>query len=125
MLRKQRGITLIGWLFLLLPLVVCGYAALRLVPIYLNYTKVVRTMDQVASDVKADELTQTAIRNSLNRRLDIESIEFPDGKDFVIRRDGQQWIMEVSYEDAAPLMSNLQLVATFKKTVTIGKGGGG
>ena len=50
MRSRQRGVTFIGWLVLLTPLVVVGYGAMRLAPVYLNYMKVVRALNLVASD---------------------------------------------------------------------------
>ena len=48
MRSKQRGVTLIGWILLLTPWAICGYVGIRLTPVYLNYMKVVRSMEQVA-----------------------------------------------------------------------------
>jgi hypothetical protein len=120
--RQQRGITLIGWIFLLAPLAIVGYAVLRLTPIYLNYGKVVRTMEQVAEISRVeDSVNVTQLRTDIEKRLDIESVSFPTAKDFVIRRDGQSWVIEVAYEDAAPFISNVSLLVAFKKAVRIGK----
>jgi len=120
--KKQRGITAIGWVFLLVPLALMVYCAIRLTPIYLNYSKIVRSMDQIAAEESADGTPNvTTIKNAIAKRLDIESIEFPDTKDFVVRRDGQIWVIEVAYEETAPLFYNVSLLVTFKKAVKIGK----
>lgn len=120
--RQQRGITMIGWLFLLIPIAVVGYAGIRLVPMYLNYTKVARTLDQVADESRADQsVSATMIRSAIEKRLDIESVDFPATKDFVIRRDGQSWVIEVGYEDTAPFISNISLLVAFRKAVRIGQ----
>jgi hypothetical protein len=119
MKRTQRGVTMIGWLFLLIPVVIVGYSCIRLVPVYLNYTKIARTMEQVSQELRAGDSQQT-IRYSLEKRLDIEQVEFPTFRDFVIRRDGQSWLIEIDYEDGAPLLSNLSVTAKFSKSVRIG-----
>jgi hypothetical protein len=36
-MRKQRGVTTIGWIFLLAPVAVVLYAGIRVAPEYLNY----------------------------------------------------------------------------------------
>ena len=41
MMRKQRGVTMIGWIFLLVPVAIVLYAGIRVAPEYLNYYKVV------------------------------------------------------------------------------------
>ena len=121
MRRTQRGITFIGWIFLLVPMAIVGYSALRLIPIYLNYTKVARTIEQTGQESRPDDSAQT-IRFALEKRLDIEGVSFPDAKDFEIRRDGPSWVVGIEYEDGAPLISNVQLSVNFKKSVRVGKG---
>ena len=119
MKRTQRGVTMIGWIVLLIPVAIVGYSAIRLIPIYLNYAKIARSMSQLAQEARSTD-TQQNIRFALEKRLDIEQVSFPDAKDFTIRREGQSWIVEIEYEDGAPLMSNVSLTAKFKKSERIG-----
>jgi len=118
---KQRGITMIGWLFLLIPIAIVGYAGIRLAPVYLNYMKVARSVEQTATQFKDDEsITAQTIRNTLEKHFDIESVDYPTTKDIDVHRDGQAWIIEASYEDVAPLFANLSLLLKFHKSATIG-----
>jgi hypothetical protein len=121
MYPKQRGITMIGWLVLLVPLAIVGYAGIRLAPIYLNYMKVTRSLEQTSKDLEDQEaLTGNAIRNALGKHLvDVESVDFPTIEQVLIRREGPVWVMQASYEDTAPLFANLGLLVKFDKTVAI------
>ena len=119
MKRTQRGVTMIGWIVLLIPVALVGYTGIRLVPVYLNYTKIARSMSQLATESRASDSAQN-IRFALDKRLDIEQVDFPNVKDFNIRRDGQSWIVEIEYEDGAPLLSNVSITARFTKSVRIG-----
>ena len=123
MVRRQRGVTFIGWLFLLIPVAILGYVGIRLVPIYLNYMRVAQSVAQTASEMKTDEaasLTPVLIRASLSKHFDIESIEFPDVKDVSITRDGSGWTIEAKYQDVAPVFSNITLNVDFDKVGKIG-----
>jgi len=126
MRSKQRGVTLIGWILLLAPMAVCGYAAIRLTPIYLNYMRVARTLEQIKGDAKGGARldSQAAIREALQKRLFIEQVEFPDAKDFKITRNGKEWNIDGGYDDQAPLFSNVSILVSFNKTVTLGSEGG-
>jgi hypothetical protein len=119
MRKSQRGVTTIGWIFLLIPVAVVGYAGIRLTPIYLNYGKVVKTIEQVAKESQSAG-SMMEIRNAIERRVDIEGMTYPDTKDFIIRRDGKSWIIEIEYEDPVPLFGNIAIVPTFKRTARIG-----
>jgi hypothetical protein len=119
MRNRQRGITFIGWLVLLLPLAVVVYGGIRLAPVYLNYTKVARALERTAVDFQGTTVNPQLIRNSLEKRLDIEMVDFPTVKEVVIRREGQAWVLETSYEDEAPLFSNVSLLVACSKRVEL------
>lgn len=122
MRRKQQGVTFLGWVFLLIPVAIVAYAGIRLAPVYLNYMRVARSISQVADEAKGDESTTAqGLRYALEKRLDIESIEFPTLKDFGIKRDGQQWVIEVTYEEPIPFIYNISLLATFNKSARVGR----
>src|SRR5580692_968398 len=123
MIRRQRGVTFIGWLILLIPMAILGYVAIRLVPIYLNYMRVAHSVEQTATEMKADDvatLTPLLIRATLSKHFDIESITFPDIKDVSVTRDGTGWTIEAKFEDTAPLFGNISLVIDFDKVSKIG-----
>jgi hypothetical protein len=123
MLRRQRGVTFIGWLILLIPVAILGYMGIRLVPIYLNYMRVAHSVEQTASEMKVDDvatLTPLLIRATLSKHFDIESISFPDVKDVTVTRDGTGWIIEAKFEDTAPLFGNISMVVDFDKVGKIG-----
>jgi hypothetical protein len=123
MRSKQTGVTLIGWIILLTPMAICAYAGIRLAPVYLNYMKVARTLEQVKSEFKGgDAGNQAMIRTALEKHLNIESVDFPDVKDLRITRDGKAWVVNAAYDDQAPLFSNIFILVTFDKTVTLGSG---
>ena len=123
MIRRQRGVTFIGWLFLLTPLAIVGYIGIRLVPIYLNYMRVAHSVEQSAVELKTDDvaaLTPLLIRATLSKHFDIESISFPDVKDLSVTRDGTGWTIEAKYEDTAPIFGNISMIVDFDKVGKIG-----
>ena len=123
MRNRQQGVTAIGWLVLLTPFAIVGYAGIRLAPLYLNYMKVVRAIDNAASSAKGGAGDGTAIRTAIDRHLEIDMVDFPTIKDIQIRRDGGVWVIEAKYEDEAPLFGNVSLHVLFDKTVRSAGGG--
>ncbi len=79
-----------------------------------------RSLTQVGEEARTDDSAQN-IRFAIDKRLDIEGVSFPETKDFDVRRDGQAWIIGIDYEDAVPLLSNVQLSVHFNKSVRVGK----
>jgi hypothetical protein len=126
MRNRQQGVTAIGWLFLLTPFAIVGYAGIRLAPLYLNYMKVVRAIDNAASTAKggAGAGDATAIRTAIDRHFEVDMVDFPTIKDIQVRREGGAWVIEAKYEDEAPLFGSVSLHVTFDKIVRSGGGSG-
>jgi len=120
-MRKQRGVTMIGWIFLLAPMAVVAYAGLRVGPEYLNYYKVLTAMKETATKLKSDgALSPASIRSALQRRYDTGYIDFPATKDIVVTKVDGVWIMTAEYESTVPMFGNLYITLAFNKSVPIG-----
>ena len=121
MRNRQLGVTAVGWLVLLTPVAIVVYAGIRLAPVYLNYMKVVKAMDQAGNELKGGANPQS-IRSTIDKHFEIDMVDFPTTKDMKITKDGGSWIVESQYDDEAPLFANLSLHVTFDKVVKIGGG---
>ena len=124
MRSRQLGVTAIGWLILLIPIGVIIYAAIRLLPIYMNYMAVARSLDDLKSEYQSGGATPDAIRASLGKHFEIEGLDYPAAKDIQISRVGQGWHVEAAYDDQAPLFLHITLQVEFDKSVTLNGGGG-
>ena len=122
MRNRQSGVTLIGWLVLLTPMVIVIYAGVRLTPVYLNYMKVSRALEQTNSELKSGGANPDNIRATIDKHFEIDMVDYPQVKDFKITREGAAWTVEAAYEDEAPLFANVSLHVTFDKVVRIGNG---
>ena len=120
-MRKQRGVTMIGWIFLLVPVAIVLYGAIRVTPEYLGYYKLVSAMKETASQLKSDEtLDPKTVQRALERRFDTGYVEAVKAEDVVVTKDDDGiWSMTAEYEETAPLFGNLGLLMSFKKTVAI------
>ena len=123
MRNRQKGVTAIGWVFLLTPLAIVIYAGIRLAPVYLNYLKVVKAMEGSVTELKASGASPQTIRTTIDKHFEIDMVEYPTTKDMKITKDGSAWVVESQYDDDAPLFANLSLHVTFDKKVRIGGGG--
>ncbi|HEY1892651.1 MAG TPA: DUF4845 domain-containing protein [Steroidobacteraceae bacterium] len=123
MLARQRGVTAIGWLILLIPFAIIIYAGIRLMPVYLNYMAVARTLNDLTTEYQAGGATPDAIRSSMQKHFDVENVDYPAVKDVSITRVGQGgWVVEAAYYDQAPLFLHITLQVQFDKSVTLGGG---
>jgi len=126
MRNRQVGVTTIGWLVLLTPFAIVLYAGIRLAPIYLNYMKVVRAVENAATSVKTsgNPGDAQAIRTAIDRHFEIDMVDYPTAKDIKVTREDRAWVIEAAYDDEAPLFANVSLHVSFDKTVRAGGGTG-
>ncbi len=123
MLTRQRGVTAIGWLVLLVPFAIVVYAGVRLTPVYLNYMNVARSLSTLTDQFRDGQATPEAIRESISKHFEIDEVNYPTINDIHITRDGEGWQVEAAYYDQAPLFLHITLQVAFDKTVTVGGGG--
>ena len=119
-MRKQRGVTMIGWVFLLAPMAIVLYAGIRVVPEYLNYYKIVTSLKETATQLKSDEaLSPAGIRSAIQRRFDSGYVDEMDAKEIAVTKADEGWTMTADYERTVPMFGNLHLLLVFKTTVVI------
>lgn len=116
MRKRQRGMTMIGMLFVLAMLGTIVYAGIRILPLYLNYMKVARSMEATASEFKGDSVDQAALRRTLEKHWQIEDIDSVDAKDVEVSKDDGVTTLHVAYDDSAPYIANISLTVHFDKT---------
>jgi hypothetical protein len=121
MMRRQRGVTAIGWVFLLIPVAIVVYGGIRLAPEYMNYYKVVQALKETATQLKDDDtLSVQSIRGVLERRFDTGYIDKPTHDEIEITKEDAGWTMTADYESVVPMFGNLYLLMQFKSSVVIG-----
>jgi hypothetical protein len=119
MRKSQRGVTVLGWMLLLIPIAIIGYAGIRAAPIYINYFRVVKVLEQTASEAKGEAVNATEVHRSIERRFDVEYVDRPDAKDIDVHREGDTWLAIAKYEEVAPLFGNVSLLIQFDKRVEL------
>lgn len=120
MRHRQRGITFIGWVFLIVPIGLVAYAGIRLAPIYMDDAKLGGVLEKTRDEFRLEPTARRdAISNSLGRRLEVEYLSEPALQDIDIRRSGTGWVLEVAYERQVPLFGNLSALVEFDHSVQI------
>lgn len=120
MRTRQNGITLIGWIVLLVPVAIVGYAAIRLTPVYLNYMKVAKALDTIAEEnAGSEQVNPAAVRVALEKQFDIDAINYPPVSAVLVARDGQKWVLTANYEDIVPMFADVSLLVKFDKRAVV------
>lgn len=116
---REAGVTFLGWIVILVPVALVLYAGIRLTPVYLEYMKISRTLEQVSEEFKGDAIEPRMLRVAVERRFDIEDVRVIGRDDVKITKEGAGYKLEVAYEDTEPLLGNVHLLVDFHKVVTV------
>jgi hypothetical protein len=117
--QRQRGATFLGMVTILVILGAALYAGIRLVPVFLEYMKVARALEQVRDENVAIETNQQLIRRALERRWDVEDIRSIGWKEVEIKKTSEGYEVRAAYDVEQPFIANVFLLAKFDKSVTI------
>lgn len=117
--QKQKGMTAIGWLLVILLAIVVGIVLLKLLPVYLDGYKVYQSLASLEEDDTARGKGPAELSALLMKRLDINMVNDVTKDDIIISRGKTGYEVEVSYEARRQLFGNLYAVVVFSKTIEV------
>ena len=121
MIKKQRGLTAISWTIIIALVAIQGVMALRIIPVYLDFSTVKSIMKTVAEDNEARGKTPGQVRGMIFRRIQLNNIYGLDDKSFKFQQLSDAMQVSVHYESRGPIYGNLEFIATFDHEVKIPK----
>jgi Tfp pilus assembly major pilin PilA len=123
--RYSRGITLIGFLILLCVAGFFAYIVMKLVPVYVEYFGVVKAMEQIKNEPGAAQKSVEEIRRDLNVKFDLQYVDEKDipPQAIQLKREATGPTLRIAYEKRVPFMYNIDLVASFDKSVNLTNAG--
>ena len=113
-IKQTRGMTLIGFILVLVLVLFAAYLGIKLVPIYLNHYSVVSEMRAIASEPGSANLPPQTVRRNLMTRMEVSYVKHVGPEDIRVERgDGTRLV--VSYEVQEHLIGNIDAVIRFHR----------
>jgi Tfp pilus assembly major pilin PilA len=118
-IRKQNGLTLVGFAIVLVLVVFFAYVGMRIVPLYLEYNAVVSALNDLQREPGAASMSPRKIKNNISNRLWV-SYSSENVKREHIRITRSNGIkVRIAYEVRRPLLGNIDLILSFDRSVTL------
>ncbi|MEJ2385335.1 MAG: DUF4845 domain-containing protein [Xanthomonadales bacterium] len=118
-IRRQEGMSLIGFLLVRAMVVFMVYMGMRITPIYLEYFSVVNAMDGLAAERGSAKYSPFDIKRKILDRLYVSySDDNVKSEDIRIVRNNGTWV-RVSYEVRKPMIGNIDVIASFDRQVML------
>jgi Tfp pilus assembly protein PilE len=120
MFARQRGITLIGFIFVLVVVGFFIYMGMVLGPSYSEYYGVVKSMNSLASQTDSDKADLRRLQIDLQKYFDVGYVESVTGDQLTLNRDKDHNEIELDYEVRKPFIYNIDFVMKFNYTTPLG-----
>jgi hypothetical protein len=119
-IRRNNGLTLLGFLIVLAVVLFFAYAGMRIIPMYLEYHALGNAMELLQKDPAAASMTPAKIKQKIKMSL-WASYASDNIKDEHVRitkkTDGVN--VKVAYEVRKPFLGNIDIVGKFERTVVL------
>lgn len=119
-IRKQNGLTLIGFVIVLSIVLLFAYAGMRLIPMYLEYYALINAMEKLENDPSAKSMSAPKIKQSIQMSLwaSYASNNIKNENIHISKRsDGVN--VRVTYEVRKDFLGNVDLIGSFDRTVVL------
>ncbi|HEX5954228.1 MAG TPA: DUF4845 domain-containing protein [Rhodanobacteraceae bacterium] len=121
-MKRQSGITLIGFVILLVILAFFAYTAMKLVPAYLDYFNVAKAVNTVATqstsgDMSIEEVQRQLDTQQLSQYFADEDIEAKNITVVSTPNGGRS--LKLSYDKKIPWIYNIDFLVHFEKSAPL------
>ncbi|HED36406.1 MAG TPA: DUF4845 domain-containing protein [Gammaproteobacteria bacterium] len=121
MKRKQSGLSMISWMFVIGFLAIQFVMALRIGPVYMNHQTLISVMDDLKLDTEVKGKGAKNMKRILRKRLKMNSLYdlASDADAFKFKKTKTGYSVIANYEARGPILGNLEFVATFEYQVDV------
>ena len=111
---RQRGLTLFGFLFTAVILIMLAMLAVKLVPAYIEFFSIKKILNSMGQESDIKSKSNADLRSDFMRRASADYVDGKRAEDLLIERKSGMPILSVDYEFRTPLVANVSLVIEFK-----------
>ncbi|MEP7328504.1 MAG: DUF4845 domain-containing protein [Betaproteobacteria bacterium] len=108
---RQRGLSMIGFLFVAAVVLVVAMLAFRVAPSYIEYFTIQKALEGALAD--SNDLSTVSIRKAMERRLNADYADAVTAKDVIVTKEGNTITAAVSWEQRLPLIKNVSILLEF------------
>lgn len=117
MAARQHGLSLPGFLVIVVATVVIVITALRAVPAYIEYASIMKAFESIVHDPDMKDAKISDIRMSFIKRALVSDITAIKADDIEIEKDDSGISLSASYSVKVHLLGNVNLLLEFNPSV--------
>jgi hypothetical protein len=103
--KKQRGLSILGLIVVLIVVIVVALFGMKVIPSFLEF----RTAKSVIESIARGNQSPGDVRRAFENRAAIDNISTISAKDLEITREGNQMVIAFAYRKEVPLFGPVGL----------------
>ncbi len=115
---NERGLSMTGFLFTTIVIIVVALVAFRVVPSYIEYFTVQKALDQTMVEVANPTIQD--IRRSMDRRLGADYVDSVSASEVLVGREGNTIVATLSWQKILHMIGNASILLEFEARATRG-----
>ena len=112
-MRKERGVTLTGFIVVSVIVIFCLLFAFKIGPAYFEYYTIKKQLKILAADPVSRAPTRRDFESAFTARQTMENIKSIGAGDVTITKEGNEVVLSAEYSTKVPLFGNLSACMDF------------
>jgi cell division protein FtsL len=117
--KNQQGLAFIPLVFTLTLLFIVISLTAKIVPVYLNHNKVVAMLEQLKQETANEKKTESDIKSSLTKRININNIDDIAQDDITLNKQGNVFKVFINYEVVKKIFGNMSVLMEFNDEIEV------
>lgn len=117
--NHQRGMTAIGWLFVIVMVVLVMMTVIKLVPAYIGQFNVASVLSSIKHEPGIGNMSGGEVTSMIMKRLDINMVKDVQAGDIFITQQANNRIIEIDYQVQRNLFANVDVLIKFNNQIEV------
>ncbi len=118
-MNKQKGMTMIGWMFMIAIIGFNGLVAINVAPIYFTDSSIGSMWKNLETDEDLVGRPKRYIRKAVAKRLRVNNVYDIKKDDIVIKKEKNFYVVSIEYEPRGNVVGTLDYIMTFRHEARI------
>jgi len=118
-IHKQRGLTMISWIVVIVFLLFQAVIAMNVIPVYITDATVKKIMAELPDDVNTRGTSTKGLKGLVSKRLSMNSVYTIKPEHIKVKKGRDENIITIEYEPRGKLIGNLEYIINFKHEARI------
>ena len=116
---RQKGMTLTGWMGVVVMIILFTITGMKIVPIYLENLTIKDVVNQLKEEPLITKKSSVKVRNMIMRRLDINGVYDLTTNNVIVKKTPGVMNVNITYTVQKNMFGNLDILVSFSEEIDL------